>query len=173
MRCSEQALPVAEPGIAKPQNNTPRTKPQNLMAIYLTVGVALFCAIWTCCHLPRADALGTNDEERAKLREFLVLDIRANSQYSAWYVTLIGVIGTIVASNQAPFKPVLNAEHLWPFGVSFLAASLATLFFPAGYGTRFLPNLRWVWLRSVLCEQLVVIFTAYGIWDMFRVLAGQ
>lgn len=126
------------------------------------------CVIWTLWHWPEETDLAEAD--RPRFREFLVLDIRANSQYCYWYLALIGVIATIVAFNKSYFAPILNQEHLWPFGLSFFAASLALLFVPAGYGASRTRKLRFVWLRSVVCEQIVVIFTCYGIWEAFRMM---
>jgi hypothetical protein len=140
------------------------------MTLYIPFAIIFLCVIWTLFHWPSETDLGDQPADQAKLREFLVLDIRANSQYCYWYLALIGVIAAIAASNKSYFAPILTQEHLWPFGLSFLAASLSLLFFPAGYGSARARNLRLVWLRSVLCEQVVVIFTCYGIWEAFRTL---
>jgi 5'-nucleotidase (lipoprotein e(P4) family) len=138
----------------------------------IPVLLLLLCIIWTLRHWPDATDLSDKDESRKKFQEFLVGDVRANSQYCYWYLALIGVIATIVTVNKSYFQPILNQEHLWPFGLSFLAASLALLFVPADYGLQGTRNLRFVWLRSVLCEQIVVIFTCYGIWEAFRVMTS-
>lgn len=128
------------------------------------------CLVWTLFHWPKGTDLGSQPAKQTKMREYLVLDIRANSQYCYWYLAFIGVIGAIVAAKHEYFGPILNQAHLWPFGLAFLAASLALLFLPAGYGTARTQNLRLAWLRSVLCEQIVIIFTCYGIWEAFRAL---
>src|SRR5438552_5319067 len=143
------------------------------MTQYIPITLTLVCVIWTLFHWPRETDLQDEPQERARFREFLVLDIRANSQYCSWYVTLIGVIATVVASSRQSFEPILTAGHLWPFGVAFLAASICTLFLPAGYGPAHTQTLRWVWLRSVVCEQVVVMYTCYGIWDSFSTLTGR
>jgi hypothetical protein len=135
--------------------------------------ILIICAIWTLFHWPKETDLGNQPEGRDKLREFLVEDIRANSQYCYWYLALIGVIAAIAAANKDYFAPILNQRHLWPFGLSFLAASLSLLFLPAGYGAARARNLRFVWLRSVLCEQVVVIFTCYGVWEAFYTLTSN
>ena len=130
--------------------------------------ILIGCLIWTFLHWPKEeDMAGHADAGRAKFREFLVQDIRAASQYCYWYLALIGVIAAIVAANKDYFAPVLKG-HLWPFGLAFLAASLSLLFLPAGYKLDSVKILRFVWLRNVLCEQIVVIFTCYGIWEAFR-----
>jgi 5'-nucleotidase (lipoprotein e(P4) family) len=142
------------------------------MTFLIPLVLIVFCIIWTLFHWPSETDLGDQPTDRAKLREFLVLDIRATNLYSYWYLALIGVMAAIAAANKGYFSPILNQEHLWPFGLSFLAASLALLFVPAGYGTVRARNLRLVWLRNVLCEQVVVIFTCYGIWEAFWVLTS-
>ena len=138
------------------------------MTFWIPLIILVLCIIWTLIHWPNETDLEQSD--RTKFREYLVLDIRANSQYCYWYLALIGVIATIVAFNKSYFAPILNQEHLWPFGLSFFAASLALLFVPAGYGASRTRKLRFVWLRSVVCEQIVVIFTCYGIWEAFRMM---
>lgn len=60
--------------------------------------------------------------------------------------------------------------RVWPFGASLLAASFASLFFPAGYGDKHFMALKVIWVRGVLCEQFVVIFTCYGIWQAFTAM---
>jgi hypothetical protein len=72
--------------------------------------------------------------------------------------------------HKEDFKPILHQSQLWPFEISFLAASLATLFFPAGYGEYYFKTLRVVWFRSVLCAQITVIFTAFGVVKAFATL---
>ena len=143
------------------------------IALSVTLLAAVFCVCWTAGHRPREKDLGDGPENPATMRVNMVRDIRANSQYCSWYITLIGVIATLVAANQRDFKVILHQEYLWPFGVSFFAASMATLFFPAGYGERCFKALRVVWFRSVLCEQMVVIFTFYGICNAFVVLTSS
>lgn len=140
------------------------------MTFWIPLIILVLCIVWTLIHWPNETDLEQSD--RTKFREYLVLDIRANSQYCYWYLALIGVIATIVAFNKSYFAPILNQEHLWPFGLSFFAASLALLFIPAGYGASRTPKLRFVWLRSVVCEQIVVIFTCYGIWEAFRMMTS-
>lgn len=144
------------------------------IALCLTLLAALLCVLWTVGHLPREGDLGPGPGDAAKMRENMVLDIRTNSQYCSYYITLFGVVATLVATHQKVFGVILNQEHLWPFGVSFFAASVATLFFPAGYGQKRFKALRIVWFRSVLCEQMVVIFTFYGLCNAFVALThGQ
>jgi hypothetical protein len=146
---------------------------QNMTAQCMAIAVMLVCVVWTWLHCPKETDLGNTDAQKDKLREFLVQDIRANTQNCGIYVALIGVIATIVTSSRNDFKPILTQQHLWPFGLSFLAAAVASLFFPAGYGSARYKNLRAIWLRSVICEQVVVIFTCYGIWNAFLVLTGH
>jgi len=150
--------------------------------LYLTSGIALavtlltavFCVFWTAAHRPREKDLGPAPRNAARMRENMVLDIRANSKYCSWYIALIGGVATLVAAHQEDFKVILDQRYLWPFGVSFFAASMATLFFPAGYGEQRFKALRVIWFRSVLCEQMVVIFTFYGLCNAFVALtSGQ
>lgn len=141
------------------------------IALSLTITAAILCIAWTICHRPKEEALGKKPEDKAKIREFLVLDIRANSQNCSWYIGLIGVISSIVAAHRDDFKPVLNLDHVWPFAFAFFEASLAILFIPAGYGQHRFKRLRVIWFRSVLCEQMVVIFTCYGLWNAFVALS--
>jgi hypothetical protein len=140
------------------------------IAFYVAIGLEVICIVWTFYRWPTEEAHGPRDEDKAKLREFLIQDIRANNQYCSVYLAIIGVIASVVASNSQAFKPVLVVEHLWPFGLAFTAGSISALFFPAGYGPHSFETLRYVWLRSVLCEQIVVIFTWYGIFNAFDVL---
>lgn len=139
------------------------------MALAIACAVAIICLLWTIRHRPKKEDM----EDQAKLKEFVVRDIRANSQYCSWYITLLGVISAIVAAHQSDFHLIFNRRDLWPFGFAFLAASIATLFFPAGYGHSSFDNLRKIWLRSVMCEQIVVILTCYGIWNAFVVLTSH
>jgi hypothetical protein len=130
--------------------------------------LAAAAALWTICHIPNDADFGS---DKKKLREFLVLDIRAINQYCAIYLTLIGVIATIAASQFGAFKAILNDEHLWPFGLAFLASAVSTFFLPAGYKDDSFWRLQALWARSVICEQVAVIFTCYGIWNAYTVLA--
>jgi acid phosphatase len=142
------------------------------MIVLIPFLIIVLCFIWTLLHWPKETDLENQPANRDHFREFLVHDIRQNSQYAYWYLALIGGISTIVAANKTYFGPILNQGHVWPFGLAFLAASLALLFVPAGYGEARVRNLRFVWLRSVLCEQVVVVFTCYGIWEAFRALTA-
>jgi hypothetical protein len=144
-----------------------------MIALLIAIFAILVCAIWTFIRLPRQGDLGDGADEKNKLREFMVYDIRANTQSCGAYLALVGVVATIIASNRQDFAPMLNMPHLWPFGIALLAATLATIFFPAGYGQKHFRILRLVWLRSVLCEQIVVISTCYGIWIAYRALSGH
>src|SRR4051812_22334442 len=121
------------------------------MAVIITLSCALAAAIWTFLHRPCIGDFGNDDDKKAKLREFVALDIRAASQYCYWYLALLGVSSTIVASatSRDLYKALLNWNHLWPFVVAFAAASLALLFIPAGYGSGRFNRLRVVWLRSI------------------------
>lgn len=144
------------------------------IALSITLVAAIFCILWTLSHRPREHDLESIPDYKAKMREFMVLDIRANSQYCSWYITLIGGLAAIVAANQNVYRLILNQQHLWPFGLSFLAASIATVFFPAGYGHKRFKTLRIIWFRSVVCEQFVIIFTCYGVCNAFIALThGQ
>lgn len=151
-----------------PISLTPKCK----MAWIVPIAILVVCISWTFAHWPKETDLKDDQQKQGRFREFLVLDVRTNSQYCYWYLALIGVIAAIVAANRTYFAPILNQEHLWPFGLSFLAASLALLFIPAGYGAARTEKVRFIWLRSVLCEQIVVIFTCYGIWEAFRILTS-
>jgi len=142
------------------------------IALSIAIVIAVFCMAWTVGHRPREQALGATREEQAKMREHLVGDIRANSQYCSWYITLTGVIATMIVSHQEDFRVILNQNYLWPFGLSFLAATVASVFLPAGYGQERFKTLRMVWFRSVLCEQTVVIFTCYGVCSAFIALTN-
>jgi hypothetical protein len=145
------------------------------MALYITLAFVLAAAVWTVCHRPCIDDFGQADPAKDKLRESIALDIRAASQYCYWYLALLGVSATIVASasNRELYKSVISWQHLWPFCVAFAAASLALIFIPAGYGSDRFNRLRVVWFRSIICEQVVVIFTCYGAWEVFKVLAAS
>jgi len=138
--------------------------------LVVAVVVLLVCIISTLCHIPVESALGDDDDSKAKMREHLVYDIRANNQYCGIFLALIGVIATIVAGDHQSFSTVLNAQHLWPFGLAVVAGAISTLFVPAGYGVGSFQVLRVVWTRSVICEQIIVIFTCYGIWSSFTTL---
>src|SRR5258708_943964 len=143
------------------------------MALYITLAIIVIAVIWTIFHRPCIDDLGNDEINKAKLREFVALDIRAASQYCYWYLALISVSTTIIAAaaNREFFKPVLNWAHLWPFCLAFVTASLALIFIPAGYGADRFNRLRVIWFRSIICEQMVVIFTCYGAWEFFKALA--
>lgn len=145
------------------------------MALWITLGLVLAAVIWTIVHCPCVHDFGAEDINQAKLREHVALDIRAASQYCYWYLALIGVSATIVASatNRDLYRAAINWEHLWPFCVAFAAASLALIFIPAGYGKTRFNRLRVVWFRSIICEQIVVIFTCYGAWEIFKALAAS
>jgi hypothetical protein len=145
------------------------------MALVITLSCALVAVVLTFLHRPCIGDFGGGDTEKAKLREFIALDIRAASQYCYWYLALLGVSATIVASaaNRELYKALLNWEHLWPFTAAFAAGSFALLFIPAGYGSNRFNRLRLIWFRSILCEQIVVIFTAYGAWEAFKALAAS
>jgi len=128
--------------------------------------------VWTLLHIPKENDLGTNDTERAKLRENLVLDIRGANHYCLGYIALLGVIATITASNLAAIRPVLEEVPLWPFGVAFVATTLSLVFVPAGYGIGSFSTLRFVWVRTILCEQVTVVAMAYAIWSLFAAIRG-
>lgn len=141
------------------------------MALYILIVLVVVSLIWTIWHRPKSDDFGTESDKQAKLREFVAMDIRACGQYCYWYLALIGVCVTIAAGNRTYFGSLLNWSHLWPFVVAFVAASLGMLFVPAGYGAKRFNRLRMVWVRSILCEQAVVLFTCYGLWKSFLFLA--
>jgi len=144
------------------------------MTLYIVLAIIALGVIWTFLHRPCIDDLGTDDVSRTKLREFVALDIRAASQYCYWYLALLAVSMTIVAAatNRDLYKGLTTAEHLWPFGIAFIAASFALLFIPAGYGSGRFNRLRVIWFRSIICEQIVVILTCYGAWECFKVLVA-
>ena len=133
-----------------------------MVAIPLAVCALLFAM--TVTNRPRRAALGGQTDERARLRGDLVNDIRTANQYCGVFVALLGVLATIAVSARDSFAPVLNTTYLWPFGVALVAAALATVFVPGGYGRGSFPVLQVLWFRSVLAEQITVVFTVYGIW---------
>jgi hypothetical protein len=51
-----------------------------------------------------------------------------------------------------------------------VAATLSMLLIPAGYGGSSFRVLRIVWFRTIVCEQVTVVFAGNGIW---RLLAGM
>ena len=127
-------------------------------------------AILTVCRVPSETALGDDPADKSKLRRDLVVDIRGANQYCFAYIALLGVMATITANRMDSLGPLLKGLSLWPFGVALVAASLPTLFVPAGYGDGSFTILRFLWLRSILCEQSAVVFTFYGIWKLFDLL---
>ena len=129
-----------------------------LIAVYL---VALL--IWTLYRLPAETALGMGEANTAKLREHLVEDIRAANTYCLAFVALFGVLSLLVANNRDALLKHIDKLHLWPFAVAFVAASISLLFIPGGYGGG-LPFkvLRMLWLRTVLCENVVILMSFFG-----------
>jgi hypothetical protein len=132
------------------------------MALWITIGSIVVAVLWTICHRPCINDLGEDEPNKGKLREYIVLDVRAASQYCYWYLALIGLTTTLTAAaaNREFFKPVLNWVHLWPFCVAFVFASIGLVFIPAGYGAGRFNRLRVIWFRSVICEQVVVSLPA-------------
>ena len=141
------------------------------MALAIAICATVAAWIYTFCHVPEINAVGTAPENHSKMREYLTLDIRATSQYCYWYIALIGVSSTIVlGSNRALYAPILNWAHLWPFAVAAFFGSVALIFIPAGYGPSRFNRLRVIWFRSVLSQQVVVISTCYGLWKNLSTL---
>jgi len=136
----------------------------------IIISLALILIVWDIIRLPNITDLGVDTNAKDKLREFMISDIRTNSQYCASFLGFIGLIGTIAATSKIYEKPILTCAVFWPFIISLVAASLATLFIPVGYGCDSFKRLKYIWLRSVICEQVVVIFTAYGIWKIIVTL---
>jgi len=131
----------------------------------LVVAVAL-----TICHRPKETDHGSGENEKAKLREHLILDIRGANQYCLGYIALLGVMVVIAANNRSAFLPFLNKLELWPFKLAFLSAAFATLFIPAGYGARSFAWIRIIWFRTIICEQVLVACVCYGLWKALTIL---
>src|SRR5690349_11324737 len=100
------------------------------MTTYIPAIAMLICFTWTLVLWPKETDFASNAEMKKHFSEYLVLDIRAMSQYCYWYLALIGVMLTIVVSNRRDFAPLLHQGHLWPFETAFVSASLALLFLP-------------------------------------------
>jgi len=132
--------------------------------------IAFLLIIFDIIILPNRMDLGPDDNDERKLREFMVSDVRTNSQYCASFLGFIGIIFTIAATSKLYHRLILTLTVFWPFIIALIAASLATLFIPVGYGFDSFKRLRLIWLRSVICEQVVVIFTAYGIWNIISTI---
>ena len=142
------------------------------MELFVAITILVLMAAWTLYHVPRDGDLGDGDAEKDKLREFLVLDIRSLNQYCMAILGLLGVLATILVANDKAVAPILEKLEIWPFGVGFLASALSLLFIPTGFGRESFRKLRGVWLRTVLCEQVAVVFTVYGIWKAMAVVTG-
>ena len=140
------------------------------MALFVAIGITIALVAGTMTHLPKAGDLGSTDTDQAKLRENLVLDIRGANQYCMSIIALLGVIAAILASKSSDLITVLEPLEMWPFAVGFVAAAFSILFIPAGYGAGAFTCLRMVWVRTILCEQIAVVFTCYGIWEALAVL---
>jgi len=144
-----------------------------MMALHLAIGIALILGAWTFWQCPKEKDLGSHTSDRAKLREFMVQDIRANTQSCGAYLLLVGAAATFFATRRPDFVTPLNTTCLHPFMVAFSSATIATIFIPAGYGEAHFKILRGVWFRSILCGQTVVIFTFYGILKVYSTVTGD
>jgi hypothetical protein len=144
-----------------------------VIALILAFGIALFLGAWTYDRRPKENDLGAQPEHEDKLREFMVQDIRANTQSCGAYLLLVGAAATFFATRRPDFVMPLNTTCLYPFIVAFSIATLATIFIPAGYGKKHFKVLRRVWLRSIWCGQLVVISTFYGIFKIYSTVTGD
>jgi hypothetical protein len=136
------------------------------MALAIAIVVLLVVIGWSLFKIPREGDLAGSDDGSAKLREGLVYDIRGANQYCMAYIALLGVIATIAAGHLTDIRPVLDKIPFWPFGVAFGAATVSVLFVPAGYGRGSFSVLKYVWLRTIICEQITVVTAGYGIWRL-------
>jgi len=134
-----------------------------LLAFWVMVGL-------TVRNRPEETDLGDCESQKTKLREHLVLDIRGANRYCLGYIALFGVIATVGADHADTFRLLFEELDVWPFEIAFAAAILSTLFIPVGYGKSSFSKIRGIWFRTILCEQLVVLFTCYGIWSAYVVL---
>jgi hypothetical protein len=144
-----------------------------MIAFILAIDIALILGAWTYERRPNEDDLGSEPDKRDKLREFMVQDIRANTQSCGAYLLLVGAAATFFATRRPDFVTLLNTTCFKPFIVAFSLATIATLFIPAGYGKEHFKILQRVWLRSILCGQIVVISTFYGIFKIYSTVTGN
>jgi hypothetical protein len=142
------------------------------MALLIAFIVLLVLFILTFFKLPEETVLGSTEDDKAKVREYLILDIRGANQYCIAYISLLGVMAVIGLNNRDFFKTLLDKIAVWPFEVAFVAAALSTVFIPVGYGGGVFKLLRIVWFKTVVCEQVLVVSVCYGIRQLFVVLAS-
>lgn len=132
-------------------------------SVWLTIAATAVLWAWSVFHCPHETALGTADDDKKGTREQMIGDVRAISGYCIAYMSALGVAFSILASqNDSLFH--LNQSHLWPFVVAFASALLATLYLPTGYGEGTFPRVRFVWCRSVMCNQAAILFIALGVY---------
>ena len=113
------------------------------------------------------------DKKRSQIREYLVYDIRAANHYCAIYVALVGVVGTIVASNSQLLDKLDTGVHIFPFAVAIVAAAIGMLFIPVGFGRPAFTRLRIIWFRSIICQHITLLFVTWGfLTSMFSLLLG-
>ncbi|MEO5928437.1 MAG: hypothetical protein ABIR47_00765 [Candidatus Kapaibacterium sp.] len=134
------------------------------MDLIIVSALLLILLVWTITRLPGENDLGRDTEAKSKLRESLILDVRAANQYCMAFIALLGVITTIIIANKKDLAPMLNLLPIWPFTVGFMAAAISLLFIPAGYGHGSFRVIQAIWLRTMICEQIVVVATCHGIW---------
>lgn len=142
------------------------------MASYVALAALVAVVVWTFVHLPKEHDLGSTAGDVAKLREYLVLDIRGANHYCLGYIALLGVVGTMAASRVEALRPLLSSIPIWPFAAAFLASTLSLMFVPAGYGTGSFTKLKVIWIRTILCEQITVVSMAFGLWSVFAAIIG-
>ena len=125
----------------------------------------LIFLIWDFLHIPKENDLGDTPCKKAKLRESLVLDIRAVNQYCLAFNALLGVMSLIFINNKETLAPYFQ-DKLFPFGIAFIAANISLIYIPDGYGQKRFNRLRVIWLRSIMCEQILIVSTFCGLFNI-------
>jgi hypothetical protein len=60
----------------------------HLIPLIIAVGVLVVVVVWAVFHIPNEDDHGRDKDERLKLRDDIVLDIRGANQYCLGYIAL-------------------------------------------------------------------------------------
>ena len=94
--------------------------------------------------------------------EKYIEDIRAMNQYCSYYFAFITILaGLLISGGKLPQN--IGFQQCVPFGIAIFAASVSIVFLPVKYSVQASIWVKIIWLRCLLCQKVVIVFTAYGI----------
>jgi hypothetical protein len=90
-------------------------------------------------------------------------DIRVIHQYTNYAIGFISLVLGLLISRLEEVRKYVGYVHVMPFIIALFSAAFCIMFIPVSYENTLISYVRFYWGLKIVLEQVVVVFTVYGL----------